>query len=93
MAKKKDLTIKVIADQIMHTGISVSKDGYKNARMLIKVGEKEYMSIGYEWEGEHVPGFVMDIMSFIKANEEEINRFKEENAEEIANYNERHNKE
>jgi len=92
MAKKKDLTIKVIADQIMHTGISVSKDGYKSARMLVKIGDKEYMSIGYEWEGENVPGFVMDLMSFIKANEEIINQSEEENAEEIAAYEERHKK-
>lgn len=92
MAKKKDLTIKVIADQIMHTGISVSRDGYKNARMLIKVGEKEYMSIGYEWEGDQVPGFVMDIMSFIKAHKEEISQSEEEHAEEFATYNERHKK-
>lgn len=92
MAKKKDLTIKVMADQIMHTGISVSKDGYKSARMLVKVGDKEYMSIGYEWEGDYVPGFVMDIMSFIKANEEEINQSKEKMAEELAVYEEQHKK-
>lgn len=90
MAKKRDLTIKVMADQIMHTGLSVSKDGYKNARMLVKVGDKEYMSIGYEWEGDHVPGFVMDIMSFIQANKEEMEQLEEERAEELAAYNERH---
>lgn len=87
--KKKDITIKILADQIMHSGISVSKDGYKSARVLIKVGDKEYMHIGYEWEGEGVPGFVMELMAFIQANEEEIELSKAEKAEELVDYTKR----
>lgn len=86
MGKKKDINIKVLADQIMHTGISVSKDGYKSARMLVKIRDKEYLSISYEWEGDNVPGFVMEIMSFIQANKEEIEQSEEEKAEEFAVY-------
>lgn len=89
MAKKKDINIKVLADQIMHTGISVSKDGYKSARMLVKIRDKEYLSISYEWEGDNVPGFVMEIMSFIQANKEEIEQSEEEKADEFAAYEEK----
>lgn len=91
MAKKKDITIKVLADQIMHTGISVSKDGYKSARMLVKIRDKEYLSISYEWEGDNVPGFVMEIMSFIQANEEVIKQSGAEKSGEDAAYIERQN--
>lgn len=86
---KKGLSIKVAPDEIMHFGISVSKDGYKSARVLVKRGDKEYMTIGYEWEGEHIPAFVMDLMGFIKANEEDVNKSTEEKAEELASYKER----
>jgi len=71
-SKKKDLKLNIMADEIMHFGMSVSKDGYKSARVIVKKGDKEYMSIGYEWEGEGVPDFVMSLMGFVKANEEEI---------------------
>ena len=84
--KAKDMTIKVIADQVMHSGISVSKDGYKSARMLVKLGDKEYMSIGYEWEGEGVPDFVMNLMSFIQANKETIDTSVTEKANEYKEY-------
>ena len=47
---KKNLTIKINVEQIMHTGISVNKDGYKSARMLVKTGEKEYLSIAFSWK-------------------------------------------
>lgn len=72
MAKKKDVNFKIIAEEVMHFGLSVSKDGYKSARILIKKGDKEYMHIGYEWEGEGVPDFVMSLMGFVQANQEDI---------------------
>jgi hypothetical protein len=84
--KNKDITIKIIADQVMHSGISVYKDGYKSARMVVKVGDKEYMSISYEWEGEGIPDFVMQLMSFIQANKNEIEESKVEKAEEYKEY-------
>lgn len=72
MAAKKNLTITITPDQIMHFGMSMSKDGYKSARIIVKKGEKEYMSVGYEWEGDSIPDFVMSLMGFVKANEEVI---------------------
>jgi len=72
MAKQKDVSFKIVAEEVMHFGLSVSKDGYKNARILVKKGDKEYMHIGYEWEGEGVPDFVMSLMGFVQANQETI---------------------
>ena len=69
MAKMKDVTVKISKDNIMYTNISKSADGYNSARLVAKMGEKEYMSISYEWEGEGVPGFAMDLMSSMQAAE------------------------
>jgi hypothetical protein len=53
----------------MYTNISKSKDGFNSARLVAKMGEKEYMSISYEWEGDGVPSFAMDLMGFMQASE------------------------
>ena len=66
MAKNKGLSLNVPQDSIMYTNISKSQDGYNSARLVAKMGEKEYMSISYEWEGAGVPGFAMDLMSAMK---------------------------
>jgi len=68
MAKKKGFNVSVDPEEVMYTNISTSKDGYNSARMVIKKGDSEYMSISYEWEGSGVPGFAMDLMSFMKTN-------------------------
>ena len=70
MAKKvmKDFSVSVKPDEVMYTNISTSKDGYNSARMVIKRGDNEYMSISYEWEGDTIPGFAMDLMGFMKNN-------------------------
>lgn len=73
MASKKDLRVSIMPDEVMHFGMSVSKNGYKSANVVVKKGDKEYMHIGYEWDGEGIPEFVMSLMGFVKANEEEIN--------------------
>jgi hypothetical protein len=67
MAKKKDFKINVKADEVMYTNISTSKDGYNSARIVVKRGDNEYMSVSYEWEGDKVPGFAMDLMGFMKS--------------------------
>ena len=68
MAKMKDFSVSIVPEEVMYTGISTSKDGYNSARMVCRKGEKEYMSISYEWEGESIPGFAMDLMEFMKRN-------------------------
>lgn len=69
MAKSKDFTVSVPVDKVMYTNISKSKDGYNSARLVAKLGDNEYMSISYEWEGDGVPDFAMKLMGFMKANE------------------------
>jgi len=73
MAKKKidNFNVSVMPDEVMYTNISTSKDGYNSARMVIKKGDKEYMSISYEWEGGTIPGFAMDLMGFMKNSGQE----------------------
>jgi len=73
----KNLKFDVMADEIMHFGMSVSKNGYKSANIVIKKGDKEYMHIGYEWEGDNIPDFVMTLMGFVKGNEADITANKE----------------
>lgn len=85
-SKKKDLKFTIMVEEIMHFGMSISKDGYKSARVIVKKGDKEYMSIGYEWEGEGIPEFVMNLMGFVKANEEEIETARENLSEEDVEY-------
>lgn len=69
MANKKNFTIVVKPEDVVYTNISKRKDEYNSARMVVKVAEKEYMSVGYEWEGEHVPDFVMNLMGFMQSNQ------------------------
>ena len=73
MAKKKEKTfnVSVNPDDVMYTSINTSKNGYNSARMVIKSGDNEYMSISYEWEGKGIPGFAMDLMGFMKDNNKE----------------------
>ena len=66
MAKKSNFNISIDPSNVVYTGISRSRDGYSSARMVVKSGEKEYMSISYEWEGAGVPDFAINLMSFMK---------------------------
>jgi hypothetical protein len=66
MAKTFDL--KIDPSEVMHTGINTSKRGYNSANMHVKRGENEYLTVSYEWEGEKIPGFAMDLMMFMQRN-------------------------
>jgi len=79
-AKNKGLSINIGKDEVMYTNISKSKDGYNSARVVVKRGDKEYMSISYEWEGDGVPAFAMDLMGFMQANEIKPNTIVDEEA-------------
>jgi len=82
----KNLKLTVMPDEVMHFGMSVSKNGYKSATVVVKKGDKEYMHIGYEWEGDSIPDFVMSLMGFVKANEEQIVENLENASEEDKEY-------
>jgi hypothetical protein len=69
MAKKiNDFNVSIIPEEVMYTSINTSKDNYNSARIVIQKGENEYMSISYEWQSGGIPGFAMDLMSFMKTN-------------------------
>ena len=94
MAKKKvideaNFNVSVMPEQVMYTSINTSRDGYNSARMVVKVGDSEYMSISYEWEGSTIPGFAMDLMSFMKRNNVETSGIWEGRAEEFATFEEK----
>jgi hypothetical protein len=90
MAKAKDLKITIDSTKVMYVTISKSKDGYNMARCSVKVDEKEYMSVAYEWEGDGVPGFAMDLMAFMQANASDIEKAQKELDTEFAAFSERH---
>jgi len=79
--KAKDLIIKIVPDEIIGVDISRSRD-YKYASVGVKVNDDEYLRISYEWKGEGIPDFVLGLMQFIQANKEEVDKQKEEHAEE-----------
>lgn len=68
MASKK-FAVNIDPEDVVYSTISKSKDGYNSARVVVKAGDKEYMSISYEWEGDSIPDFAMNLMSFMQANE------------------------
>ena len=72
MAKNNNaFTIDIMPEEVMYTDISTSKNGYNQAGIVFKKGDKEYMRVSCEWEGDSIPAFVMDLMSFMKSNNKE----------------------
>jgi len=67
----KGFNVAIDPANVMYTNISTSKDGYNSANVIVKVGEKEYLRVSCEWEGDNVPGFAMDLMAFMKSNKME----------------------
>ena len=92
MAKNKKFSVSVDEEDVMYTSISKSKDGYNTARIVVKVADKEYMIISYEWE-EGTPDFVMNLMGFMKANNVETSGVWPEKEEAYVEYSEREDKE
>jgi len=68
----KGMTLKINPEQVMATNIRRTKGGYNSASMAVKLGDNEYMSINYEWEGDNVTDVAMDFMGFMNANKEII---------------------
>jgi hypothetical protein len=90
MAKKQiknnGLSVMVDPSQVAFTSISTSADGYNSARIVSKIGDGEYMSVGYEWQGKGIPAFVMDLMAFMKSNNVETSGIWEGKEDDYAEY-------
>jgi hypothetical protein len=67
----KDIVIKIVPSEIAYTNISKSKN-YKYASISVKRADDEYMNVSYEWSGDKIPDFVLDMMSFMQANKTEV---------------------
>ena len=88
----KGMTLKINPEQVMATNIRRTKGGYNSASMAVKLGDNEYMSINYEWEGDNVTDVAMDFMGFMNANKEEIEQAVESHKEEYAEMHEKKHK-
>lgn len=82
----KGMSLNIKPEQVMGTRIQRTKSGYNNASMAIKIGENEFMTINYEWEGDSITDTAMDFMSFMTSNKDEIEKAKEDNKETYENY-------
>ena len=80
----KGMTLNIKPEQVMATNIRRTKGGYNSASMAVKLGDNEYMSISYEWEGDTVTDTAMDFMGFVNANKEVIEASIKEHKEETA---------
>lgn len=92
MAKSKKFSVNVDSEEVMYTNISKYKDGYNSARIVVKKGDKEYMTISYEWEGDYIPDFAMNLMSFMQANSVETSGVWPEKEEAYVEYSENSSK-
>ena len=85
----KGMTLKINPEQVMATNMRRTKGGYNSASMAVKLGDNEYMSISYEWEGDKVTDTAMDFMGFMNANKDVIEEAVAKHAEEYAAKNDK----
>ena len=69
MAKKKGFNVVVDPEKVVYTTISKSND-YSSARATMKLGDKAYMTISVEWEGDQIPDFALSMVGMMTANKE-----------------------
>lgn len=67
-SKISNFVVNIDPKEVMYTSINTNKDNYNYASIVIQKGENEYMNISYEWRSGGIPGFAMDLMSFMKTN-------------------------
>lgn len=67
----KVYTLNLNAGNIQYARISRSKDGYNYASFSCKMTDKEYMSIDYEWQGDVIPEFAMNVMEYMGGGNKE----------------------
>jgi hypothetical protein len=65
--KQKNMTIDIEPAKVVYTSIQKSS-GYNSARLVVKAGDKEFLQISYDWEGNGIPDFAMQLMEFMKSN-------------------------
>jgi len=71
MAAKKqnnNMFIELVPEKVVFTQIMKDKSGYNTARVVMRIGDKEYLQISYDWEGQNIPDFALQLMEFMKNN-------------------------
>ena len=56
--------LEFVSGEIMNVSLYKSRNGYNYASVGIKKGKDQYMNINYEWEGDVIPDFVMDMTNY-----------------------------
>lgn len=70
MASSKKFNFKFNSDEVVNSAVHKSKNGYNYAQVQIKRGDNQYISLGYEWQGDSVPDLAMDLLGFMGMNQE-----------------------
>lgn len=82
----KEILLAVDPSSVMYSSISKSKGGYNTASISIKAGLGEYISISYDWEGDVIPDFVLNIIGVMTANNLGLNKVVAGMEQEYASY-------
>lgn len=62
----KEYKLDLDPTKVVYASIRRYSDGYSFASMALKMGDDEYMHINYEWRGNDIPEFAMDVMDMLK---------------------------
>lgn len=57
-------SLNFMSGEISNVSLYKSKGGYNYVSVGIRKGKDQYMNINYEWEGDMIPDFVMDMTSY-----------------------------
>lgn len=77
MATKKPFNLQFDSDNIMNVSMTKSKSGYNYVSVGIKLADNQYISIGYEWQGDNIPDFAMDMLSYLSADKAKLEKASE----------------
>jgi len=58
--------VELDSSKLIYGSIRRYSDGYSYASVVMKVSDNETMHINYEWEGDGIPEFAMNIMDMLK---------------------------
>lgn len=90
MAEKK-FNFSFTSGEVMYTSVRKSASGYNYATVGIKRGDDQFVNVDYEWKGKNVPDFAMDMLGFMQASKEEIEKASKEMSDEYKEFAKRLN--
>ena len=81
---KNSLSLVFDNSKILNVSITKGASGYNYASVSAKLDEDEYVNISYEWRGQMVPDYVMDLMLYLQSYNKEQAALDEETKKEVA---------